>query len=54
MLFEVDEFDGAEIAALLNISIGTVRSRLRCARKLFRREVQRLALAESFPSKARR
>ena len=48
MLFEVDELDGREIASLLNISIGTVRSRLRYARKLFRREVQRLALVNSF------
>src|SRR5450432_478560 len=47
-LFEVDELDGPEIAALLNISLGTVRSRLRYARKLFRREVQRLALASAF------
>ena len=48
-LFEVDELDGREIATLLNISIGTVRSRLRYARKLFRREVQRRALASAFP-----
>jgi len=50
-LFEVDELDGPEIAALLNISLGTVRSRLRYARKLFRREVQRLALTEAFTKK---
>jgi RNA polymerase sigma-70 factor (ECF subfamily) len=48
-LFEVDELDGREIATLLNISIGTVRSRLRYARKLFRREVRRRALATAFP-----
>ena len=52
-LFEVDELDGPEIAALLNISLGTVRSRLRYARKLFRREVQRLALASAFTKNAR-
>jgi RNA polymerase sigma-70 factor (ECF subfamily) len=52
-LFEVDELDGPEIAALLNISLGTVRSRLRYARKLFRREVQRLALANAFPKSTR-
>jgi RNA polymerase sigma-70 factor (ECF subfamily) len=52
-LFEVDELDGPEIAALLNISLGTVRSRLRYARKLFRREVQRLALASAFTKKTR-
>jgi RNA polymerase sigma-70 factor, ECF subfamily len=49
MLFEVDEMDGREIATLLNISLGTVRSRLRYARKLFRREVQRQAIANAFP-----
>jgi len=52
-LFEADELDGPEIAALLNISLGTVRSRLRYARKLFRREVQRLALASAFTKKTR-
>jgi RNA polymerase sigma-70 factor, ECF subfamily len=52
-LFEVDELDGPEIAALLNISLGTVRSRLRYARKLFRREVQRLALANAFSKNVR-
>jgi RNA polymerase sigma-70 factor, ECF subfamily len=50
MLFEVDEMDGREIATLLNISLGTVRSRLRYARKLFRREVRRQAIANAFPS----
>ncbi len=49
MLFEVDEMDGREIATLLNISLGTVRSRLRYARKLFRREVRRQAIANAFP-----
>jgi RNA polymerase sigma-70 factor, ECF subfamily len=53
MLFEVDELDGPEIAALLDISLGTVRSRLRYARKLFRREVQRLALTSAFTKNAR-
>jgi RNA polymerase sigma-70 factor (ECF subfamily) len=47
-LFEVDELDGSEIAALLNISLGTVRSRLRYARKVCRREVRRLALVSAF------
>ena len=50
-LYEVDELDGPEIAALLNISLGTVRSRLRYARKLFRRETQRLALTTAFDQK---
>jgi RNA polymerase sigma-70 factor (ECF subfamily) len=49
MLFEVDEMDGREIATLLNISLGTVRSRLRYARKLFRRELRRQAIASAFP-----
>jgi RNA polymerase sigma-70 factor, ECF subfamily len=53
MLFEVDEMDGREIATLLNISLGTVRSRLRYARKLFRREVRRQAIASAFPRPAR-
>jgi RNA polymerase sigma-70 factor (ECF subfamily) len=48
LLFEVDEMNGREIAALLNISLGTVRSRLRYARLLFRREVERLARADAF------
>lgn len=51
MLFEVDEMDGREIAALLDISLGTVRSRLRYARKVFRREVRRHAIANAFPSR---
>jgi RNA polymerase sigma-70 factor (ECF subfamily) len=44
VLYEVDELSGLEIAALLDISLGTVRSRLRHARAVFRREVRRLAL----------
>jgi RNA polymerase sigma-70 factor (ECF subfamily) len=34
---------GDEIAELLAISVGTVRSRLRLARETFAREVKRLA-----------
>ena len=49
ILYEVDELSGPEIASLLNISLGTVRSRLRYARATFRREVQRLALQKSLP-----
>jgi RNA polymerase sigma-70 factor (ECF subfamily) len=49
VLYEVDELSGPEIASLLNISLGTVRSRLRYARATFRREVQRLALQKSLP-----
>ena len=44
-LSEVDGLRGAEVAAQLKISLGTVRSRLRYARKLLRREVRRLELA---------
>lgn len=54
VLYEVDELDGPEIAALLNISLGTVRSRLRYARKLFRRELQRLTISHAFDAKKRR
>ena len=38
---------GDEIAELLGVSVGTVRSRLRIAREVFAREVKRLALIES-------
>lgn len=43
VLYEVDELSGPEIASLLGISLGTVRSRLRHARAIFRREARRLA-----------
>jgi len=42
VLFELDEMSGQDIAELLGISLGTVRSRLRLARETFRREVKRL------------
>jgi RNA polymerase sigma-70 factor (ECF subfamily) len=54
VLFEVDELDGPEIALLLGISLGTVRSRLRYARLTFRREVERLALERASLEKRRR
>jgi len=50
-LSEVDELDGAQIAALLNISLGTVRSRLRYARQRIRREMKRLTIASAFSKK---
>jgi RNA polymerase sigma-70 factor (ECF subfamily) len=50
-LSEVDELDGAQIAALLNISLGTVRSRLRYARQRIRREMKRLTVASAFSKK---
>jgi RNA polymerase sigma-70 factor (ECF subfamily) len=46
VLFELEEVPGEEIAALLDIPVGTVRSRLRLARESFRREVKRLAAKE--------
>jgi RNA polymerase sigma-70 factor (ECF subfamily) len=42
VLFELDEMSGDDIAALLDIPVGTVRSRLRLAREAFQREVRRL------------
>lgn len=45
--FELEEMSGDEISALLNVSVGTVRSRLRLARKAFRREGKRLAVASA-------
>jgi RNA polymerase sigma-70 factor (ECF subfamily) len=43
VLFELEEMSGQDIATLLNVSLGTVRSRLRLARDTFRREVKRLS-----------
>jgi RNA polymerase sigma-70 factor (ECF subfamily) len=43
VLFEIEELSGERIAELLQLPIGTVRSRLRLARETFRREVKRLA-----------
>jgi RNA polymerase sigma-70 factor (ECF subfamily) len=42
VLFELEDMDGRDIAKLLGISLGTVRSRLRLARAAFSREVKRL------------
>jgi len=47
VLFELEDMSGDDIAALLDISVGTVRSRLRLARETFRREVKRLAVISS-------
>lgn len=46
VLFELEELSGDEIAQLLGISVGTVRSRLRLARELFSREVKRLSAVD--------
>ena len=42
VLFELDEMTGEEIASLLDVPVGTVRSRLRLAREAFQRFVARL------------
>jgi RNA polymerase sigma-70 factor (ECF subfamily) len=47
VLFELEELSGDEIASLLNVPVGTVRSRLRLAREAFRREVKRLTAANA-------
>ena len=53
LLFEVDEMEGPAIAALLDIPLGTVRSRVRYARELFAREVRRLNAVNTFAKRAR-
>lgn len=45
VLFELSEMSGEEIAELLEISVGTVRSRLRLGREAFAREARRLRAA---------
>jgi RNA polymerase sigma-70 factor (ECF subfamily) len=40
VMFELDELSGDEIARLLDIPVGTVRSRLRLARAAFQRHVR--------------
>ncbi|MEO8903537.1 MAG: RNA polymerase sigma factor [Polyangiaceae bacterium] len=47
VFFELEEMSGEDIATLLNISVGTVRSRLRLAREAFRREVKRLSAIDA-------
>jgi RNA polymerase sigma-70 factor, ECF subfamily len=47
LLFELEDMSGDEIAELLGIAVGTVRSRLRLAREAFSREVKRLTLLEA-------
>ena len=47
-LSEVNDLDGRQIAALLDVSLGTVRSRLRYARERIQREVRRLTAAQRF------
>jgi RNA polymerase sigma-70 factor (ECF subfamily) len=40
VMFELEELSGDEIAGLLDVPVGTVRSRLRAARALFQREAK--------------
>jgi RNA polymerase sigma-70 factor, ECF subfamily len=40
VMFELDDMSGEEIARLLNLPVGTVRSRLRLARRAFRRKAK--------------
>jgi RNA polymerase sigma-70 factor (ECF subfamily) len=47
LLFELEDMSGEEIAELLGIAVGTVRSRLRLARESFAREVKRLTVLEA-------
>ncbi len=42
VMFELDELSGDEIAHLLNLPVGTVRSRLRLARRVLQRNLQSL------------
>ncbi|HEX4336604.1 MAG TPA: sigma-70 family RNA polymerase sigma factor [Polyangiaceae bacterium] len=51
ILFELEEMSGVEIAKLLGISLGTVRSRLRLAREVFTREAKRIIVHEEAPRK---
>ncbi|HEX5661559.1 MAG TPA: sigma-70 family RNA polymerase sigma factor [Polyangiales bacterium] len=47
VLFEIEELSGDQIAEMLALPLGTVRSRLRLARDAFQREVKRLTLARA-------
>jgi RNA polymerase sigma-70 factor (ECF subfamily) len=52
VLFELEGLSGEAIAELLQLAVGTVRSRLRLAREQFSREVKRLAAVEVSPAAA--
>jgi RNA polymerase sigma-70 factor (ECF subfamily) len=52
VLFELEEMSGDEIAELIGVPVGTVRSRLRLARQAVRREVKRLSAQEESVRKA--
>jgi RNA polymerase sigma-70 factor (ECF subfamily) len=49
LLSELQDMSGKEIASLLGLSLGTVRSRLRLARRLFKREIRRLSASRPIP-----
>jgi RNA polymerase sigma-70 factor (ECF subfamily) len=49
VLFELDEMSGEDIAQLLEVPVGTVRSRLRLAREAFQREVKLLGAGDGDP-----
>jgi RNA polymerase sigma-70 factor (ECF subfamily) len=46
VMFELEQMSGEEIASLLDLPVGTVRSRLRLAREAFQREVRALGEVE--------
>jgi len=48
VLAEADDLDGRQIAVLLDVPLGTVRSRLRKARVRIQREVRRLSAEQDF------
>jgi RNA polymerase sigma-70 factor (ECF subfamily) len=52
VLFELEDLSGAEIAQMLGVSVGTVRSRLRLARQTFAREVARIFAREQRAGKS--
>jgi RNA polymerase sigma-70 factor (ECF subfamily) len=52
VLFELEGMSGDEIAELLDVPVGTVRSRLRLAREAVRRDVKRLAARTALVRKA--
>ena len=52
VLFELEEMTGDEIAELLKVPVGTVRSRLRLARECFGKLVARLRAKVDFPGVA--
>jgi RNA polymerase sigma-70 factor (ECF subfamily) len=47
VMFEIDELSCEEIAATLNVAVGTVYSRLHAARKVFEKALARLRLQDA-------